>query len=93
MSREKLWMKRISLKSANYPFKYKFNYERLYNANGTLMGYQRNGVSWDNRTQRTASALTLFYSELMDTAWKYFSPEEMKILKKHSEDIRKKKRF
>ena len=93
MSREKLWMKRINLKSEGYPYKYKFDFKRLYTEKGALIGYERNGVTWDNRTQRTATALSLFFSELMDTAWKYFSPEELKVLKQHSEDIRKKKRF
>lgn len=93
LSKEKLWMKKISLQSEPFPYKFKFNFHRLYTQKGNLAGYQRNGIKWDNRTQRVAAALSSYYKDLMQQAWKYFSPEELSILKSHSDEIRERKRF
>ncbi|MBN1470708.1 MAG: hypothetical protein JW925_02940 [Syntrophaceae bacterium] len=93
MSREKLWMKRISVQSQPFQFKYVFNWEPIREQKGNLIGYNRNGIKWDNRAQRAAVGLTKFFEEVMKTSWNYFSPEELIILKKHSDEIRERKRF
>ena len=93
MSREKLWMKRLNLQSEPFPFKYTFKWTAIANDKGETVGYDRSGIEWDNRAQRAAGALTKFFAEIMDTSWKYFSPEELMVLKKHSDEIRERKRF
>ena len=95
LSRKKLWMKRISINSNQFPFRYLFRYQRIYEqkTGQLLVGYERQGIKWDNRSQRVGVALTKFYTEIMETSWKYFSPEEFAILRKHSDEIRERKRF
>ena len=87
LSKEKLWLKRISFESEPFQYQYKFDYDSIEN------GYQRKYVKWDNRAQRMAGALVKFYDEIMNTSWKYFSPDELVVLKTQSDEIRSKKRF
>lgn len=93
LSNEKLFTKRLESQSDPFQFLYKYKVANLYNKKGEHTGYERESISWDNRAPRLANALTKFYNDIMENSWKYFSPEEMTVLKKHSDEIRKKKVF
>jgi hypothetical protein len=80
LSGQKVWMKRISLKPELFPFK-------------TMKRFDLGWDYWDNRPQRLAGALSKFFTQVMQTSWGYFSPEEIEVMKKHSDDIRKLKRY
>ena len=91
LSTEKLWQKRLPAVSSPFEFRYFYSTSPWYDENGTRRGYVRNGLTWDNRAQRLAGALTELYKGCMEKSWKFFSPEEMGVLKTHSDEIRSKK--
>lgn len=93
MSGEKLWQKQIALTSDPFPFKYVYDVEPVYNANFDRVGLTRKGITWDNRAPRLAKAFEKFYPIVMSTCWDYINPDEMAVLKGHSDDIRAQKVF
>lgn len=92
LSKEKLWKKSFTNTSNSFPFKVEFDYEYVYR-NKEKYGVQRKGITWDNRAAMFAQAEEDLYNEFFEKAWNYFNPDEMKVLKKHSDDLREKKRF
>lgn len=93
LSREKLWTKRFTNESKPFSYKVKYNIEQIRDNQGKRIGVQRRGVGCDNRPASFAQGYMDLYQEVMNKSWAYFSPEEMAVLKQHSEDIRAKKRF
>jgi hypothetical protein len=83
LSGQKVWMKRIPLKPES------FNFKRITNNIDRIIY----GDDADNRPQRLAGALSKFFTQIMQTSWNYFSPEEIEVMKKHSDDIRRLKRY
>jgi hypothetical protein len=83
LSGQKVWMKRIPLKPES------FNFNRITDIADRMIY----GDNADNRPQRLAGALSKFFTQIMQTSWNYFSPEEIEVMKKHSDDIRKLKRY
>jgi hypothetical protein len=83
LSGQKVWMKRIPLKPESFKFK------RVADIADQII-YGKNA---DNRPQRLSGALSKFYTQVMQTSWNYFSPEEIEVMKKHSDEIRTLKRY
>jgi hypothetical protein len=80
LSGQKVWMKRISLKPELFSFT-------------TMKRFNLGWEYWDNRPQRLAGALSKFFIQVMQTSWNYFSPDEIAVMKNHSDEIRKLKRY
>lgn len=80
LSGQKVWMKRISLKPEQFPFI-------------TMKRFNLGWDYWDNRPQRLSGALSKFFVQIMQTSWNYVSPEEIAVMKNHSDEIRKLKRY
>jgi hypothetical protein len=83
LSKERMWFKSIELSPIS------FNWESDKDYTTPNPGYIDNrepGVS-----KPLGLALESFYKQIMETSWKYLDPEEMKIVKKQSEEIRAKK--
>ena len=93
LSGEKMWTKRIPLESAAFGYRYYIGASPILDANGNPLGLNLSGVRWDNRAPRFAKALDTFYKQMMDECWKYFSPEEVAVIKTQSDEIRSKKVF
>ncbi len=92
LSKEKLWKKSFTNTSDSFQYKIEFDYQDIYR-NKEKYGVQRKGITWDNRAASFARAEENLYKEFFEKSWSYFNPEEMKVLKKHSDDLREKKRF
>jgi hypothetical protein len=93
LSKEKLWMKRFTSESKPFGYKVRYNIQRMTDEKGNLVGVYRRGIAWDNRQPGFAQGFMDLHQEFMSKAWLYFSPEEMTVLKQHSDEIRTKKRF
>jgi hypothetical protein len=94
LSNEKLWIKRYTHKSNAFPYEVKYDYATMVNkSTKKKVGYQRKGIRWDNREAGYAKAMEELYIDLMQKSWNYFNPDEISVLKTHSDEIRKKKRF
>ncbi|HOW54517.1 MAG TPA: hypothetical protein PLR60_07650 [Syntrophorhabdaceae bacterium] len=94
LSKEKLWSKRFTNESQPFAYKVKYSKSYVYDKNrNNRIGVQRQGITWDNRTNGFAQGFTGLFQDLMKKSWAYLSPEEIMVLKKHSDDIREKKRF
>lgn len=92
LSREKLWIKKFTHTSDPFPFRMDFAYEYVYQEYERI-GVQRKGVTWDNRAANLAVAEEDLFEELMQKTWDYVNREEMMVLKAHSDELRKRKRF
>jgi hypothetical protein len=93
LSREKLWTKRFTNESKRFSYRVRYNIETIRDKDGRRIGVRRQGIAWDNRPASFAQGFMDLYQEVMTKSWAYFSPEEMAVLKQHSEEIRAKKRF
>lgn len=93
LSKEKLWIKRFANESKPFLYKVRYIRKEVLGNDGKITGIQRNGITWDNRPAGFAQGFMDLYQEFMNKSWAYFSPEEMAVLKQHSDEIRTKKRF
>jgi hypothetical protein len=94
LSKERLWIKRLPLEGEIFNFKEGVLAKQIRNQQGKVIGMEVFHVgSADNRPQRVAKALEKFFQDSMSTSWKFFSPQELMVLKQHSDEIRKMKRF
>jgi hypothetical protein len=93
LSKEKLWMKRFTSESKPFEYKVRYRIQRFTDKNGNYVAVKRLGITWDNRQAGFAQGFMDLYQEFMSKSWLYFSPEEMTVLKQHSDEIRAKKRF
>ncbi|MFZ3091473.1 MAG: hypothetical protein WA240_12740 [Nitrospirota bacterium] len=56
-------------------------------------GGRRTEIKVDTRPDALGVALERIYPAVMETAWRYLHPDEVKRLKQESQEIRERKRY
>lgn len=82
LSRERMWFKSIELPQQVIPWE---GQKQYYEAQ------QGADLSDPAISRPLGETMKDFYAKVMQASWKYLDPEEMKLVKKQSEEIRKKK--
>lgn len=82
LSRERMWFKSVELSRVVVPWQGEKRYTGPLN---------QVDISDPGITKPLAKPMEDFYKKVMEAAWKYLDPEEMRIVKKQAEDIKKKK--
>lgn len=84
LTAEKMWVKKIDLGEHTVQYQKAIKEER---------DRHRIRVLFDNREDAVAKLLNKLYPEIMKTAWDYLNTDEMLVLKRTAEEIRKDKRY
>ncbi len=87
LSGEKMWIKKIDFEPVSVNCKFSYDLKDK----GKIT--QRIEVKVDTRPDALGAALERIYPAVMDTAWRYFHPDEVKRLKQESQEIRERKRY
>lgn len=82
LSKERMWFKSVELQRTVVPFEG----EKEYTAPPAGVDPSDPGIS-----KPLGTTMETFYKKVMQAAWNYLDPEEMKIVKKQAEEIKKKK--
>lgn len=84
LSGEKMWIKKLDLGM------FKVNYEVAYRRGD---GRRTNQDIFDTREDAVALSLGKMYPKILQTTWDYLNTDEMTVLNKKAEEIRKLKRY
>ena len=87
LSGEKMWMKRIDFEPVSVNCKFSYGIKDK----GKIT--QRTEIKVDTRPDALGVALERIYPAVMETAWRYLHPDEVKRLKQESQEIRERKRY
>lgn len=87
LSGEKMWIKKIDFEPVSVNCKFSYNIKDK----GKIT--QRIEVEVDTRPEALGAALERIYPAVMETAWRYLHPDEVKRLKQESQEIRERKRY
>jgi len=84
LSKERMWFKSIDIPREVITF----TGEDQYQAPSSRPDPSDPGII---KSPATSKALESIYAKIMQTAWTYLDPEEMRLIKKQAEEIKKKK--
>lgn len=90
LSGEKMWVKKIDL--GTHTAEYQQAYALIYTNRGKTVT-RRSSPLFDTREDTIAKLFDTLYPKIMETAWNYLNTDEMLMLKKTGEEIRKVKRY
>lgn len=94
LSGEKIWIKKLTLEPAQKRFTYSYKIlTTLEGPQGARTAVRRVQRFNDDSQHVLAQVLESYYAPVMETAWRYFHPDEVLALKKMADEIREKKRF
>lgn len=81
MTRELMWVKNIEIPKTEMP----------YNVSTRTSGSIRTVAAYNGILNDVAKAIEQHYPTIMETAWNYLAPEEMRSLKKQAQELKDKK--
>ena len=90
LSGEKMWVKKIDL--GTHTAEYQAAFALTYTNRGRTVMRKRKAL-FDTREDTIAKLFDTLYPMIMETAWNYLNTDEMLMLKKTGEEIRKVKRY
>jgi len=85
MTRELMWIKNIEINKIEVPYNVS---TRLTTPGGSSI---KAVAAYNGILNDVAKAIEKQYPTIMETAWKYFDPEEMKLVKKQTQELKDKK--